>query len=126
MRYDLTMTVGCRAERNSKPLQRIDMFRGLRKLTRLCSHGYKIASVFMESCDRRGEKKCAHILDYESLVVKLFDLSLSYSVCGVHHSSAIPFVYLHLVENKDNSTTNIDSHFIEALSKLHFMKGPTK
>lgn len=122
MRHPLTMTAGCRAERDSPPLRRIDLFRGLRELTKCFSHGHKIASVFMQSCDRRGRKMCAHILDYESLVVKLFDMSLSYSVCGIHHSTELPFVYLHLVENTDNSTTNIDSHFIGGLSKLNFMK----
>lgn len=126
MGYPLTMTAGRRAERDSKPLSGIDLLRGLRKLTERFPRGDKIASVFLQSCDRRGEQMYVHIHDYETLVAKLFDMSLSYSVCGIHRSDAFPFVYLHLVENKDNSTTNIDSHFIGALSKLNFMKGPVK
>ena len=121
-----TMTEGCTAKRDSPPLQRIDLFRGLRKLTEHFSHGYKVYSVDLSYCNSDGRVAHDYLDDSESLVAKLFDKSLSYSVCGIHYSKELPFMYLYLVENADNSTTNIDSHFIEALSKLEFQKGPVK
>lgn len=62
----------------------------------------------------------AHIFDNESLVSYLFDLSLSYSVCGVDHGGKLPYVYMFLVENKDKTTTNIDSEIIDVISKIEF------
>ena len=120
------MTAGCRAERDSQPLKRIDLFRGLRKLTEHFSHGYKVASVELSYCNSDGRVTHDFLDDSESLVAKLFDKSLSYSVCGIHYSKELPFMYLYLVENADKSTTNIDSHFIEALSKLEFQKEPAR
>ena len=117
------MTEGCRAEGDSPPLQRIDLFRGVRKLSRLFSRGNKIALFELICCHSDGRVTRDSLRDSESLVAKLFDKSMSYSVCGIHRSTAFPFVYLYLVENADNSTTNIDSHFIEAVSKLEFQKG---
>ena len=122
----ITMTEGCRAERDSQPLKRIDLFRGLRKLTEHFSHGYKVASVELSYCNSDGRVTHDFLDDSESLVAKLFDKSLSYSVCGIHYSKELPFMYLYLVENADKSTTNIDSHFIEALSKLEFQKEPAR
>ena len=122
MGQPLTMTAGCRDDRDSRPLNRISLLRGLRKLTRYFSRGYKISSVKLICCNSDGRVTREHLHDPESLVAKLFDKSLSYSVCGIHHSTELPLVYLYLVENEDNSTTNIDSHFIEALSKLDFQK----
>jgi hypothetical protein len=116
----LTMTEGCKAERDSTPLQRIDLFRGLRKLSKHFSRGYKIASVELIYCNSDGRVVHDYLDDSESLVAKLFDKSLSYSVCGIHYSKELPFVYLYLVENADNSTTNIDSHFIDEISKIEF------
>lgn len=126
MGLPLTMTEGCWAERDSPPLKRIDLFRGLRKLTRHFSREYKIASFKLSCCNSDGRVTHYYFDDSESLVAKLFDKSLSYSVCGIHHSSKLPFVDLYLVENADNSTTNIDSHFIEALSKLEFQRRPAR
>ena len=120
------MTEGCRAEGDSPPLQRIDLFRGVRKLSRLFSRGNKIALFELICCHSDGRVTRDSLRDSESLVAKLFDKSMSYSVCGIHRSMEFPFVYLYLVENADNSTTNIDSHFIEALSKLEFQKGPAR
>ena len=122
MGYPHTVITGCIAERDSSALKRIDLFRGLRKLTRHFSRGYKIASFELIYCNSDGRVAHDYLHDSESLVAKLFDKSLSYSVCGIRHSSEFPFGYLYLVENTDNSTTNIDSHFIEALSKLEFQK----
>jgi hypothetical protein len=122
----LTITAGCRAEDDSPPLQRIDLFRGLRKLTEHFTRGYKVASFELVCCNSDGRVTHDYLDDSESLVAKLFDKSLSYSVCGIHRSTEFPFVYLYLVENTDNSTTNIDSHFIEVLSKLEFQKEPMK
>lgn len=120
MGHPLTMTEGCRAERDSPALKRIDLFRGLRELTEHFSHGYKIASVDLSYCNSDGRVTHDYLDDSESLVAKLFDKSLSYSVCGIHYSKELPFVYLYLVENTDNSTTNIDSHFIDGISKIEF------
>ena len=122
MGYPHTMTEGCSAERDSQSLRRIDLFRGLRKLTRHFSRGYKVASFELVCCNSDGRVTHDYLHDSESLVAKLFDKSLSYSVCGIRHSKELPFVYLYLVENTDNSTTNIDSSFIGALSKLEFQK----
>ena len=126
MGHPLTMTAGCRADSDSKPLQRVDLFRGLRKLAKHFSHGYKIASFELIYCNSDGRVTHDYLHDSESIIAKLFDKSLSYSVCGIHISEVLPFVYMYLVENTDNSTTNIDSHFIEALSKLEFQKELTK
>ena len=126
MGYPHTVNTGCTAERDSTPLKRIDLFRGLRELTNHFSHGYKVFSLELCYCNSDGRVTHDYLDDSESLVAKLFDKSLSYSVCGIHRSMEFPFVYLYLVENADNSTTNIDSHFIEALSKLEFQKGPAK
>ena len=120
------MTAGCRAEDDSPPLKRIDLFRGVRKLTEHFSHGYKVHSIDLSYCNSDGRVTHDYLDDSESLVAKLFDKSMSYSVCGIHYSKELPFMYLYLVENADNSTTNIDSHFIEALSKLEFQKGPAR
>ena len=120
------MIEGCTAERDSPALKRIDLFRGLRELTKHFSHGYKVHSVALNYCNSDGRVTHDYLDNSESLVAKLFDKSMSYSVCGIHYSKELPFVYLYLVENADNSTTNIDSHFIEALSKLEFKKGPAE
>ena len=122
MAYPPTMSVECTATSDSPPLQRIDLFRGLRRLSRHFSHGYKIASVELICFNLDGRVTRDYLHDLESLVAKMFDKSLSCSICEMHHSKELPFVYVYLVENKDKSTTNIDSHFIEALSKLDFMK----
>jgi hypothetical protein len=114
------MIEGCTAERDSQPLKRIDLFRGLRKLTEHFSHGYKVASFDLICCNSDGRVTHDYLDDSESLVANLFDKSLSYSVCGIHYSKELPFMYLYLVENADNSTTNIDSHFIDEISKIEF------
>ena len=126
MGHPLTMNAGCRIGWDSQLLQRIDLFSGLRKLTKHFSRGYKIASFELICYNSDGMVAHDYLHDSESLVAKLFDKSLSYSVCGIRHSDNFPFVYLYLVENTDNSTTNIDSHFIEAVSKLEFQKEPVK
>ena len=126
MGYPLTMSVECTTEDDSTPLKRIDLFRGLRRLSRHFSHGYKIASVELICFNLDGSVTHDYLHDLESLVVKMFDKSLSCSICEIHHSKELPFVYVYLVENKYKSNTNIDSHFIEALSKLDFMKELTK
>ena len=100
--YPLTIAVGCRAERDSPPIQRIDLFRGLRKLTKHFSRGYKVASFELVCCNSDGRVTHDYLHDSESLVAKLFDKSLSYSVCGIRHSKELPFVYLYLVENSDS------------------------
>ena len=126
MGYPYTVIAGCIAERDSTPLKRIDLFRGLRELTKHFSHGYKVFSLELSYCNSDGRVEHEYLDDSESLVAKLFDKSLSYSVCGIHYSKELPFMYIYLVENADNSTTNIDSHFIEALSKLEFQKESIK
>ena len=73
MGHPLTMTAGCRVDRDSKPLQRIDLFRGLRKLSEHFSHGYKIASFELIYCNLDGRVTHDYLHDSDSLVAKLFD-----------------------------------------------------
>ena len=105
-------------------LTRIELFRQLKPVLRKFSHGNKVEQVIFYLCQLDGKVTCADKVaqDTESLVSYLFGKSLSYSVCGIHTSETYPYCYIFLVENEDNSTTNIDSHFIEAISRLEFQK----
>ena len=108
---------------------RDELFRHLKPVFRKFSHGYKVALVQFYLCQLDGGVKKGYddvVWDAESLVSYLFDKSLSYSVCGIQPSDMYPYCYIFLVENEDNATTNIDSHFIEEISKLEFQKGPSK
>lgn len=108
---------------------RTELFSHLNPVLRKFSRGYKAALVHFYLCQLDGtmQKGCDEIVrDTESLVSYLFDKSLSYSVCGIQPSDMYPYCYIFLVENEDNSTTNIDGHFIDAISKLEFQKGVAK
>lgn len=110
-------------------LTRVALFKKLRVLFKKFSRGYKVALVQFYLCQLDGTVQKGYdevVRDTESLVSYLFDKSLSYSVCGVQVSDIYPYCYIFLVENDDNSTTNIDSHFVEAISKLEFQKEPNR
>jgi len=107
-------------------LTRTELFRCLKPVLRKFSRGYKVALVQFYLCQLDGKVERGYdevVWDTESLVSFLFEKSLSYSVCGIRPSDMYPYCYIFLVENDDNSTTNIDSHFIDAISKLEFQKG---
>ena len=108
-------------------LTRVALFKKLKMLFKKFSHGYKVALVQFYLCQLDGTVQKGYdevVRDAESLVSYLFDKSLSYSVCGIQPSDMYPYCYIFLVENEDNATTNIDSHFIEEISKLEFQKEP--
>lgn len=110
-------------------LTRTELFSNLKPVLKKFSRGYKVALVQFYLCQLDGEVKGEDsevVRDAESLVSYLFDKSLSYSVCGIQSSDVYPYCYVFLVENEDNATTNIDRHFIEAISKLEFQKGVAK
>ena len=106
---------------------RTELFSQLKPLLKKFSHGYKVALVQFYLCRLDGTVQKGYdevVRDTESLVSYLFDKSLSYSVCGIQPSDMYPYCYIFLVENEDNSTTNIDIHFIDEISKLEFQKEP--
>jgi hypothetical protein len=108
---------------------RTELFRCLKPVLEQFSHGYKAALVQFYLCQLDGTVQKGYdevVRNTESLVSYLFDKSLSYSVCGIQPSDMYPYCYIFLVENGDNATTNIDSHFIDAISKLEFQKGVAK
>ena len=119
-----------KAETSARAFPRSELFRHLKPVLRKFSHGYKVDMVQFYLCQLDGSIYAtatdAKVRDTESLVAYLFDKSLSYSVCGIQSSSIYPYCYIFLVENEDNSTTNIDRHFIEAISRLEFQKGSEK
>ena len=108
---------------------RTELFSQLKPVFRKFSHGYKVVLVQFYLCQLDGTVQKGFdevIRDTESLVAYLFDKSLSYSVCGIQTSDLYPYCYIFLVENEDNATTNIDSHFIEEISRLEFQKEPKR
>lgn len=101
-------------------LSRLELFKQLRKFTQHFSRGYKVAIVTMTVCHLDGTITKEDVYSADEMVAYLFDKSLSHSVCGMRHNSHGPFGMVFLVENEDNSTTNIDSHFIDKISKIEF------
>lgn len=102
-----------------------ELFSNLMPVLRKFSRGYKVALVQFYLCQLDGTVNKGYdevVWNTESLVSYLFDKSLSYSICGIQPSDVYPYCYIFLVENEDNSTTNINSHFIDAISKLEFQK----
>ena len=110
-------------------LTRTELFSSLKSVLWHFSRGYKVALVQFYLCQLDGKVERGYdevVRDTESLVSFLFDKSLSYSVCGIQPSDMYPYCYIFLVENEDNTTTNIDGHFIDAISKLEFQKEVAK
>lgn len=108
---------------------RAELFSRLKPVFKKFSRGYKVALVQLYLCQLDGSVQKGYdevVRDTESLVSYLFDKSLSHSVCGIQTSDMYPYCYIFLVENEDNATTNIDSHFIEAISRLEFQKDPAR
>ncbi len=108
---------------------RAELFSQLKPVLRKFSHGHKVSLIQFYLCQLDGTVQKGYdevVRNTESLVAYLFDKSLSYSVCGIQPSDMYPYCYIFLVENEDNSTTNIDGHFIEAISKLEFQKESVK
>lgn len=108
---------------------RIELISKLTPVLRKFSHGHRVSLIQFYLCQLDGTVQKGYdevVRDTESLVAYLFDKSLSYSVCGIQTSDLYPYCYIFLVENEDNSTTNIDRHFIEAISRLEFQKDPEK
>lgn len=117
------------ARTSNGTLTRIGLFRKLKMLFKKFSRGYKVALVqfyLIKSDGSVAKGESETVRNSDSLVAYLFEKSFSYSICGIQTSDTYPHCHIFLVENEDKTTTNIDNHFIDVISKLEFQKEPAK